>query len=131
MRSSKYLNNMIEQDHRRIKQRTRPMLGFKRFGNAAVTISGIELLQKIQKHQFKTGKLGGCLATMEERWNAVLAVESPARMESLVWRRMDSVISATGALVAAVKSTGNIHISACLPGLTERFMERERTWTQA
>src|ERR1700731_2556955 len=38
VRSSKYLNNMIEQDHRRIKQRTRPMLGFKRFDHAAVTI---------------------------------------------------------------------------------------------
>jgi transposase-like protein len=30
MRSSRYLNNMIEQDHRRIKQRIRPMLGFQR-----------------------------------------------------------------------------------------------------
>jgi hypothetical protein len=39
VRSSKDLNNRIEQDHRRIKQRTRPMLGFKRFDNAAVTIS--------------------------------------------------------------------------------------------
>ena len=58
VRSSKYLNNMIEQDHRRIKQRTKAMLGFKRFDNAAVTISGIELVQKIQKQQFKTGKLG-------------------------------------------------------------------------
>ena len=73
VRSSKYLNNMIEQDHRRIKQRTRPMLGFKRFDNAAVTISGIELVQKIQKHQFKTGKLGRRSATMPELWNAVLA----------------------------------------------------------
>ena len=58
VRSSRSLNNMIEQDHRRIKQRTRPMLGFKRFDQAAVTISGIKLVQKIQKHQFKTGKLG-------------------------------------------------------------------------
>ena len=31
VRSCKYLNNVIEQDHRRIKQRIRPMLGFKRF----------------------------------------------------------------------------------------------------
>ena len=31
--SCKYLNNVIEQDHRRIKQRIRPMLGFKRFEN--------------------------------------------------------------------------------------------------
>jgi transposase-like protein len=76
VRSNKYLNNMIEQDHRRIRQRTRPMLGFKRLDNAAVTISGIELVQKIQKHQFKTGKLGGCSATMPELWNAVLAARS-------------------------------------------------------
>jgi hypothetical protein len=49
------------------------MLGFKRFDNAAVTISGIELVQKIQKHKFKTGKLGGHSATVPELWNAVLA----------------------------------------------------------
>ena len=43
------LNNLIEQDHRRVKQRIRPMLGFKRFDNAAVTISGIELAEKDQE----------------------------------------------------------------------------------
>jgi hypothetical protein len=36
VRSCKYLNNMIEQDHRRIKQRVRPMLGFKRFEKVAI-----------------------------------------------------------------------------------------------
>jgi hypothetical protein len=49
------------------------MLGFKRFDNAAVTISGIELAEKIKKGQFKTGKLGGRKATMSELWNAALA----------------------------------------------------------
>ena len=39
--TSKYLNNLIEQDHWRVKQRIYPMLGFKRFANAAVTVSGI------------------------------------------------------------------------------------------
>jgi transposase-like protein len=48
------LNNLIEQDHRGVKQRVRPMLGFKRFDNAAVTIGGIELAEKIKKGQFKT-----------------------------------------------------------------------------
>jgi len=52
VRSSRYLNKLIEQDHRRVKQRIRPMLGFKRFDNAAVTISGIELAEKIKKGQF-------------------------------------------------------------------------------
>jgi transposase-like protein len=42
IRSSKYLNNLIEQDHRNTKFRTNVMLGFKRFRNAAATISGIE-----------------------------------------------------------------------------------------
>jgi len=52
VRSCKYLNNVVEQDHRRIKQRIRPMLGFKRFETAAVTIRGIELAEKIKKQQF-------------------------------------------------------------------------------
>ena len=73
VRSSQYLNNLVEQDHRRVKQRIRPMLGFKRFDNAVVTISGIELAEKIKKGQFKTGKLGGGDATMTELWNAALA----------------------------------------------------------
>ena len=62
----------MKQDHRRVKQRIRPMLGFKRFDNAAVTISGIELAEKIKKEQFRTSKLGGCDATMTELWNAAL-----------------------------------------------------------
>src|SRR5262245_38048299 len=73
VRSSQYLNNLIEQDHRRVKHRIGPMLGFKRFENAVVTISGIELAEKIKKGQFKTGKLGNQMATMSERWNAALA----------------------------------------------------------
>ena len=47
--------------------------GFKRFENAVVTISGIELAEKIKKGQFKTGKLGGPKASMSELWNAALA----------------------------------------------------------
>jgi transposase-like protein len=73
VRSSQYLNNLVEQDHRRVKKRIRPMLGFKRFDNAAVTISGIELAEKIKKGPYKTGKLGGRRATMSELWNAALA----------------------------------------------------------
>jgi transposase-like protein len=39
------LNNLVEQGHRRVKQRLYPMLGFKNFSNAAVTVNGIELAQ--------------------------------------------------------------------------------------
>ncbi|MBM3758231.1 MAG: DDE-type integrase/transposase/recombinase [Acidobacteria bacterium] len=73
VRSSKYLNNLIEQDHRRIKQRLRPMLGLKSFESATIVISGIELAEKIKKGQFKFGKLGGAAATMPEIWRAALA----------------------------------------------------------
>lgn len=43
IRKSQYLNNRIEQDHRRIKRRVRPMLGFKSLAAAAVTLAGIEM----------------------------------------------------------------------------------------
>jgi transposase-like protein len=73
IRSSKYLNNIVEQDHRRMKQRIRPMLGFKQFEAARITISGIELVEKIRKQQFKTGSLPGRPATVPDIWAAVLA----------------------------------------------------------
>ena len=76
VRSSQYLNNIVEQDHRRIKQRIRPMLGFKRFDHAAITISGIELAEKIKKGQFKTGKFGKRKATMSQLWNQRLPLDS-------------------------------------------------------
>jgi transposase-like protein len=72
VRSCKYLNNVIEQDHRRIKQRIRPMLGFKQFETAAVTIRGIELAEKIKKQQFNLKPLAGQATTAPELWAAVL-----------------------------------------------------------
>jgi transposase-like protein len=64
VRTSKYLNNMIEQDHRKVKQRCYPMLGFKIFGNAEVTLSGIELANKIKKGQFDTSEITSPRAMM-------------------------------------------------------------------
>jgi transposase-like protein len=51
IRNSKYLNNRIEQDHRRIKRRVRSMLGFKSFTAATVTLAGIEMVHMMRKHQ--------------------------------------------------------------------------------
>jgi transposase-like protein len=51
VRQIKYLNNIAEQDHRFIKKRTRPMLGFKNFYSAKETLSGIENIRMIQKGQ--------------------------------------------------------------------------------
>jgi transposase-like protein len=72
LRTSKYLNNMIEQDHRGVKTRTGPMLGFKEFDSAAITIAGIELQHRIRKGQFALGRLRGKGRTAPEIWNAVL-----------------------------------------------------------
>jgi transposase-like protein len=73
LRSSKYLNNLIEQDHRGIKSRTGPMLGFKDFDCAATTIAGIELLRRIRKGQFGLGHFHLKNPTAPAIWNAVLA----------------------------------------------------------
>jgi transposase-like protein len=73
IRSSKYLNNLIEQDHRSIKLRLGSMLGFKRFRNASITIAGIELMHRIRKGQFKLGRLRIKDNRAPEIWNAVLA----------------------------------------------------------
>lgn len=51
IRQSQYLNNRIEQDHRRIKRRVRPMLGFKSFASAIATLGGIELIHMMRKRQ--------------------------------------------------------------------------------
>jgi len=51
IRQVKYLNNIVEQDHRFIKKQTKPMLGFKSFHSARVTIAGIENIRMIQKEQ--------------------------------------------------------------------------------
>ena len=73
LRSSKYLNNLIEQDHRNIKSRTNVMLGFKRFRNAAVTIAGIELMHRIRKGQLNLTKLPLKDTAAPAVWKAVLS----------------------------------------------------------
>jgi len=51
IRKVKYLNNIVEQDHRAVKRVTRPMLGFKSFEAAQDTLVGIELMHMIRKKQ--------------------------------------------------------------------------------
>jgi transposase-like protein len=53
IRQSAYLNNRIEQDHRAIKRRIRPMLGFKAITTARVILSGIEMIHMMRKEQAK------------------------------------------------------------------------------
>ena len=51
MRQIKYLNNIVEQDHRFIKEITKLMKGFKAFHSADATLAGIELRQLLKKGQ--------------------------------------------------------------------------------
>jgi len=51
VRQVKYLNNIMEQDHRAVKRITKPMLGFKSFQSAKNILAGIELMHMIRKGQ--------------------------------------------------------------------------------
>ncbi len=53
IRQIKYLNNIIEQDHRSIKRIVNPMLGFQSFQSANKTLKGIEAMNMIKKGQIK------------------------------------------------------------------------------
>ncbi|GMA66068.1 IS6 family transposase [Alicyclobacillus fastidiosus] len=54
IRQTKYLNNMVEQDHRFIKKITNPMMGFKSFQTADYTLKGIEAIHMIRKEQVQS-----------------------------------------------------------------------------
>ncbi len=54
IRQCKYLNNIVEQDHRFMKRRIRPMLGFKSFWLARGTLAGIELWRMLKQNQSKS-----------------------------------------------------------------------------
>jgi transposase-like protein len=51
IRQVKRLNNIVEQHHRPAKRRVRPMLGFKSFRSAAITLAGVELMHMIRRGQ--------------------------------------------------------------------------------
>jgi putative transposase len=51
IRQSAYLNNRIEQDHRAVKRRVRPMLGFNSMASARAILGGIEMVHMMRKGQ--------------------------------------------------------------------------------
>ncbi len=71
IRNSKYLNNRIEQDHRRIKRRIRPMMGFKAFSSVAATLTGIEMVHMMRKRQESFAF--NPKATLQEQFEAIAA----------------------------------------------------------
>jgi transposase-like protein len=84
VRARRYLNNVVEQDHRAIKQRCAPMLGLKGFRSAAITLAGIELAHRIRKQQYSlpTG-VNGRASSLKESWaEALAASDLPGRRRS-------------------------------------------------
>jgi transposase-like protein len=74
IRSRRYLNNIVEQDHRAIKRRCAPMLALKSFGTAAVTLAGVELAHRIRKGQFSFGRTGPRrFSSLKQLWAHALA----------------------------------------------------------
>jgi hypothetical protein len=77
VRARKYLNNIVEQDHRAIKERCASMLGFKSFRTAAITFSGIELPHRIRTRQFALAyERNGRPLSLKELWAQALADKS-------------------------------------------------------
>ncbi|MFM8481644.1 MAG: IS6 family transposase [Gammaproteobacteria bacterium] len=74
VRARRYLNNVVEQDHRAIKQRFAPMLGLKSFRSAAITLAGIELAHRIRKQQYSVHSgANGRTCSLKDSWTAALA----------------------------------------------------------
>jgi putative transposase len=71
IRHSKYLNNLVEQDHRAVNRLVRPLLGFKAFWSARCTIAGIEVMHAIRKGQLAT--TGMVFQTPAEQFYALAA----------------------------------------------------------
>jgi putative transposase len=66
IRQIKYLNNIVEQDHRGVKRVTRPMLGFKSFEAAQSTLTGIELMHMLKKRQMMVAERDEGLTAAEQ-----------------------------------------------------------------
>ena len=68
---NKYLNNLVEQDHRFIKRKVRPTLGFKAFHSAGATLAGVEAFHMIRKAQLRVTYRRGL--TVSEQFHALAA----------------------------------------------------------
>jgi len=80
VRARRYLNNIIEQDHRVIKRRLASMLALKSFRTAAVTFSGIELAHRIHKRQFALAyEREGRALSLKQLWDQALSGTTPPR----------------------------------------------------
>src|SRR3990170_2060303 len=82
IRARRYLNNVVEQDHRAIKQRCASMRGLKSFRSAAVTLAGIELAHRIRKGQHSLPlNRQGRRSSLKEMWDCALSQVSEAVLQ--------------------------------------------------
>jgi transposase-like protein len=82
IRARRYLNNMVEQDHRAIKQRCASMLGLKSFRSAAITLAGVELAHRIRKGQHLLPlEHGGRASSLKNLWDRALSQEGTLATE--------------------------------------------------
>jgi len=83
IRARRYLNNIVEQDHRAIKQRCASMLGLKSFRSAAITFAGVELAHRVRKGQYSLPiESRGAALSLRERWDSALGS----------WSRLTAVV---------------------------------------
>jgi hypothetical protein len=86
VRARRYLNNVVEQDHRAIKQRCASMLGLKSFHSAAVTLAGVELAHRIRKGQYLLPlRHHGRASSLKQSWDAALSYASTSALPDIGW----------------------------------------------
>jgi transposase-like protein len=106
IRARRYLNNIVEQDHRAIKQRCVSMLGLKSFRSAAITFSGVELAHRIRKRQYSF-PMGNCgkASSLKEQWDQTL------RWSSGVPAQNDAGIPSMHQISLGSRFTNNVRTS--------------------
>jgi transposase-like protein len=111
IRRIKYLNNIVEQDHRAVKRLMQPMLGFKSFRSAAATLSGIELMHMIRKGQLRAR------ANCVQRSSSMPSPREPRHFHTLV-ASINKICDATFAatvISSIVRGRKRFSIRACPP----------------
>jgi DDE domain len=77
VRCCRYLNNVVEQDHRAIKRHCSSMLGLKSFKTAAITFAGVELAKRIREWQYSFGSSDQCRSwSLQQLWDRTLTPHS-------------------------------------------------------
>ena len=88
VRSNRYLNNIVEQDHRAIKRRCASMLGLKSFRTASITLAGIELAHRIRKRQFLLRPFRDRPGdSLKEQWEMALSRTEASQVPHLAMRQ--------------------------------------------